>query len=175
MKKIRFLVIALIILFFVVPTVYAFYYSIYKSSIVSKFRFDYDMSESYVRATIVTYWVDENSCIDFNDLTTCDINGISSWNVNNDIINSDWVLLSDGFYYYKNIVDSTEINKDNIDESNLAIIDNTLPFDELTIDQITGINLIPQYEVIYEFVSSEKISNAWNVKYENGEPVKINN
>lgn len=175
MKKMKFLLIALIILVCTIPTVYAFYYSINKSSIISKFKFDYDLSQSYVRASIVTYWVDDNSCLDSNDITTRDISGISSWNVNNDIINPDWVLLSDGFYYYKNIIDSTEINKDNIDESNLVIIDNTLPFDELTSDQITGINLIPQYEVLYEFVSSEKVSNAWNVTYENGVPVKINN
>lgn len=175
-RKIRKLIIILVIFFivFTIPSVYAFYFSNYKSSIFSKYVVDFDLTNSYVRATVLTYWVDTESCDDETDMTTCAIYGKSSWNLRDNIINEDWILLEDGFYYYKDVVNAEEINVSNVKTSNIALIDPELTLADLTDDQVAGINAVPQYEIFYEFISNNDIKDAWNVSYDNGIPEYIN-
>lgn len=176
-KKTNPIIITIIILinFLVIPTVYAFYFANYKSSIISRFIINGDLSESYVRATYLTYWIDPNSCISELDMTTCNISGKSSWNINDTVINSDWILLEDGYYYYKTSIDSNDINKSNIKDSNIALINSELSLEELMDEQFIESETIPQYEIIYEFIENNGIESAWNITYENGLPELINN
>ena len=112
-----------VILILLIPTVYAFYFSKYESSIISKFIFNNDLTDSYIRATVVTYWIDTNECLDNNDLTTCNISGKASWNLKDEAINYNWILLDDGYYYYKTSINSRDITKDNIKTSEDAYKD----------------------------------------------------
>lgn len=160
-------------IFFVIPTVYAFYFSEYESSIISKFSFQNRLSDAYVRATVITYWVDTNSCLDNTDLTTCDISGKASWNLKDEVINSDWTLLSDGYYYYKTNINSKDITEDNIKTSNIALINKDLSFSDLTDELLAGTEVVPQYEIIYEFIASDSVEDAWKVSYETNVPTII--
>lgn len=159
-----------VILILLIPTVYAFYFSKYESSIILKFIFNNDLTDSYVRATVVTYWVDTNECLDNNDLTTCNISGKSSWNLKDAVINSDWILLDDGYYYYKTSINSRDITKDNIKISDIALIDKQLSFTELSDELLAGTEVIPQYEIIYEFIECNSLETSWKVSYEGNIP-----
>ena len=174
-NKLKLLLISSLIIIgvLIIPSVYAFYFFEYESSIISRFLISGDLSNSYVRATVLTYWVDTTSCDDETDLTTCDISGKSSWNMNSNVINSDWVLLGDGYYYYKNIVNGDEIDEDSIKNTSISLIDSNLTLDDLTNDQLAGTDVIPQYEVIYEFIEKDSIENTWKVTYKNGFPSVI--
>jgi len=156
-----------------IPTVYAFYFSDYESSIISKFIVNGSLSTSHVRATVLTYWVDTTSCTDETDLTTCAISGKSSWNMKSDVINSNWVLLEDGYYYYKSTVNGDEVTKTNIKTSNIALIDSELSLNDLIDEQLAGTDVIPQYEIIYEFIEKDSVENSWGVTYESGDPTII--
>lgn len=164
----------IIMMILTIPSTYAFYFSDYESSIISKFTVDADLSNSYVRATVLTYWVDTTSCTNSLDLTTCDISGKSSWKMNDNITNSNWILLEDGFYYYQTNVHSNEINKDNIKTSSIALIDPNLTLEELTNEQLVGVSVVPQYEILYEFITSDAIETAWKVTYTTGLPSLLN-
>lgn len=163
-----------IIMLLTIPSAYAFYFSDYESSIISKFIVDGDLSASYVRATVLTYWVDGTSCTDENDLTTCDIVGKSSWNIKSNAINLDWILLEDGYYYYKDSINGEEINNNNIKNNSIALINSELSPNELVDEQLTGTDFIPQYEIIYEFIEADAVEISWSITYENGSPTIIN-
>jgi len=164
---------AFIILLLLIPTTYSFYSSRYDSSIISKFFFKSEKKDSYVRAIVVTYWVDTRHCSNDIDLTTCSISGKSSWNLKSGIVNSDWILLEDGHYYYRWNVNSEEITDDNINTSDIALIDSTLSFADLSDELLAGNEVVPQYEIIYEFIESSSVENAWKVSYDTNYPVLI--
>lgn len=172
-KKKSIIPILVITLFLAIPCVYAFYFSKYESSIISKFIFNNKLSTSYVRSTIITYWVDINNCTNEEDLTTCDISGKSSWTMNSSVINSDWYALDDGYYYYKDSIGATVINKDNIKTSNIALINPELNLSDLTVDHLAGTGIVPQYEIIYEFIEEGSIEDSWKVTYKDGIPTII--
>lgn len=169
-KTKKIVILFLILMFLSIPTVYAFYFSKYESSVMTKFNFKHNLTNSYVRAAIITYWIDANECQDDTDLTTCDISGKASWNLKNDVINSDWILLDDGYYYYKLGVDSQSITETNIKETTIALIDEQLSFAELSDELLTGDEVLPQYEIIYEFIECDAVEDAWNVSYEGNIP-----
>lgn len=158
------------LVFLIIPVTYAFYFSKFDSSLLSRFIFSQRLSDSYVRATVLTYWVDDTSCKDTNDLTTCDISGKTAWKLKDDVVNSGWILLDDGFYYYETSVNSRVITKDNISSSALALIDPDLGFDELVGDDSSSSNSYPQYEVIYEFIECDGVEDAWKVSYSTNKP-----
>ena len=160
-------------IFLLIPTASAFYFSKYESSIVSKFNFKNNLTNSYVRAAIITYWIDTNECIDNNDLTTCNISGKASWAIKQEALNSNWILLDDGYYYYNTSVDSSTITEENIKETNIALIDKDLTFSELSDELLAGTEVIPQYEIIYEFIESNSVKDAWKVSYDTGIPLII--
>lgn len=164
---------ALIIILLLIPTSYSFYSSYYESSLVSKFLFTRQNTDAYVRATVITYWVDTNNCLDKNDFTTCSISGKSSWKLKNNVTNSNWILLEDGYYYYKLNVNSSEITNENIQDSEIVLIDKNLSFSNLSDELLAGTEVIPQYEIIYEFVESDSVKTAWNVSYDTNFPVLI--
>lgn len=166
----KWVILVFITIFLLLPVAYAFYFSKYESSIISKFIFKSDLTDSYVRATVLTYWVDSNKCVDKEDLTTCDISGKSSWILKDGVINSNWILLDDGYYYYKTIVNGTDIREDNIKTSSIALINNELSFNELTDELLAGTEVVPQYEVIYEFIECDSVKSAWNVSYDSALP-----
>ena len=159
-----------VILILLIPSVYAFYFSKYESSIISKFIFNNNLADSYVRATVVTYWIDTNECLDNNDLTTCNISGKASWNLKDAVVNSNWILLDDGYYYYKTSINSRDITKDNIKTSDIALIDKELSFTELSDELLAGTEVIPQYEIVYEFIQSDSVETSWKVSYEGNIP-----
>jgi len=159
-----------VILILLIPTVYAFYFSKYESSIISKFIFNNDLTDSYVRATVVTYWVDTNECLDNNDLTTCNISGKASWNLKDAAINSNWILLDDGYYYYKTSVNSSDITDENIKTHDIALIEKELSFADLSDELLAGTEVVPQYEIIYEFIECDFVETAWKVSYEGNVP-----
>ena len=165
---------AILIIILLVPTTLSFYSSKYDSSIISRFFFKPEKKDSYVRAVVVTYWVDTNHCLDESDLTTCSISGKSSWNLKSGIVNSDWILLEDGHYYYRWNVNSDEITEENIENSDITLLDSTLSFSDLSDELLAGSEVIPQYEIIYEFIESNSVENAWKVSYDTNYPVLIN-
>ena len=134
-----------------IPRSYAFYYSKYESLLNSLFNLSNVKKESKVRATVLTYWVDTNYCVDSNDYTTCDMYGRSAWNLKTELINSNWILNEDGYYYYKNTVDASTIEEANIED----LIDPTLTIYDLTDDYLLGTNVVPQYEVLYEIIENK--------------------
>jgi len=164
-----------LLILLIIPSAYAFYFSDYESSLTSKFLVNSNLDDSYVRATVLTYWVDITSCTLESDLTTCDISGKSAWNLKSEVINTDWILLDDGFYYYKNSINGSLVTEDNIKTSSIALIDPELSLSDLTDDVLLGTDVVPQYEVIYEFIINEAVEDAWSVSYESGAPVLINN
>lgn len=172
-KKHWIILISILFIFITIPNVYAFYFTKYESTIISKFIINKNLSDSYVRAALLTYWVDITSCEKENDLTTCAINGKSAWNIKTDAINSDWILLEDGYYYYKESVNANEINESNIKTNSIALINSELTLNELTDDHLAGTNIVPQYEIIYEFIEKDSIETAWKVNYENGIPTIV--
>ena len=69
-NKIIKLVILLVLAFvLLVPKSYAFYFSKYESLINSILSINESQSESYIRATVLTYWIDTNHCTNENDYT----------------------------------------------------------------------------------------------------------
>ena len=96
--------------------------------------------------------------------------GKASWNLKTDAINSNWILLDDGYYYYKTSINSRDITKDNIKTSDIALIDKELSFMELSDEFLAGTEVIPQYEIIYEFVKCDLVKTAWKVSYEGNIP-----
>jgi len=172
-KKTILIIISILVLFITVPCVYAFYFAKYESSIISKFILKDDLVNSYVRATFLTYWVDIKRCDDEEDLTTCDISGKSSWTINDSVINPDWYLLEDGYYYYKSGIDGNEINSDTIKNSGVALIDSNLSLSELTTEHLATAGIIPQYEIIYEFIEDGSTEDSWKVSYASGSPVVV--
>jgi len=159
-----------VILILLIPTVYAFYFSKYESSIISKFIFNNDLTDSYVRATVVTYSVATIECLDNNDLTTCNISGKASWNLKDAAINSNWILLDDGYYYYKTSVNSSDITDENIKTHDIALIEKELSFADLSDELLAGTEVVPQYEIIYEFIECDFVETAWKVSYEGNVP-----
>lgn len=148
-KKIQKLLLLLVLAFvLLVPKSYAFYYSKYESLLTNIFKTNSSSTKTYVRATVLTYWVDTNYCTDDNDLKTCQIYGRSSWNLKNGVINSNWTANEDGYYYYNQQVD---INENNI----VDLINPNLTINELTDDYLLGTNIVPQYEVLYEYIEQK--------------------
>lgn len=148
-KKIQLLLLLLgLTLILLIPSSYAFYFSKYESLITSILSINSTPSTTYVRASVLTYWVDTNSCTNQNDLTTCDIYGRSAWTLKSGVINSNWTLSDDGYYYYNSVVD---INNPNI----VDLIDPNLTITDLTDDYLLGTNVVPQYEVLYEYIEKK--------------------
>lgn len=174
MSKKTWIIIIVIMMFIAIPTAYGYYFSGYESSIISKFLINSNLNTAYVRATIVTYWVDSKTCEDESDIKTCAINAKSSWNIKDSAINSEWILLSDGYYYYKTTIDGNIINKENISNSDIALLDENLTIEDLAEDEIAITDIIPQYEIVYEIIegSDNSTIQAWGVSYESGTPIK---
>lgn len=166
----RWVITIFVFVFLILPVTYAFYFSKFDSSLLSRFIFSQKLSDSYVRATVLTYWVDSTSCKDTSDLTTCDISGKNAWKLKDNVVNSDWILLDDGFYYYKTSINSRNISDENIKNSSIALIDQELGFDELVGEEVSSTNFYPQYEVIYEFIECDGVEDAWNVSYSTNVP-----
>lgn len=151
-NKIIKLVILLVLAFvLLVPKSYAFYFSKYESLINSILSINETKTESYVRATVLTYWIDTNHCTNENDYTTCEMYGRSAWNLKSGVINSNWTLRDDGYYYYNSTVNATTIDEANIED----LINPNLTINDLTDDYLLGTNVVPQYEVLYEIIENK--------------------
>lgn len=137
-----------LILIVIIIFVFSFYYSKYESLLTNIFKTNSPSTKTYVRATVLTYWIDTNYCTDDNDLKTCQIYGRSSWNLKNGVINSNWTANEDGYYYYNQQVD---VNENNI----VDLINPNLTINELTDDYLLGTNIVPQYEVLYEYIEQK--------------------
>lgn len=145
LKLVLLLVLAAVLL---IPRSYAFYFSKYESLINSFFSINSTPTTATLKATVLTYWVDTNYCTDDNDYTTCQMYGRSAWNLKDGVINPNWTLGEDGYYYYNSVVD---INNPNI----VDLIDPSLTINDLTDDYLLGTNVVPQYEVLYEYIEKK--------------------
>lgn len=150
-KKILKLVLLLVLAFaLLLPRSYAFYFSKYESLINSIFSINNTPTTATLRATVLTYWVDTNYCTNDNDYTTCQMYGRSAWNLKDGVINPNWTLGEDGYYYYKYTVNPNTLNESNIDD----LIDSSLTINDLTDDYLLGTNVVPQYEVLYDVIAN---------------------
>lgn len=178
-KRIWLVPIIVLLISMLMPKIYSLYYSGITSSSASKVNFDHDMSNTYVRAYILTYWVDPNLCEDTSNLITCDIVAKSSWNINSNIINSDWVLIN-GYYYYSSSSNLIELG--NVIPDDMALINPNLSASEISTDNLSSDQYIPQFKVIYEFlenyVTSDNIittEDAWCVTFNDNIPKAVDN
>ena len=160
---------SILVITIAIPTAYGFYFADSSSSILTNFIVNSNLKNAYVRATVLTYWVDSKTC-NGDDLTSCTITAKKAWTIKSDAYNSSWQALSDGYYYYKGTIDGSVINKDNIKTHEIALLDSSLSIDELSDEELTITDIVPTYEVVYEFIegSDEALQNSWKVTYQDG-------
>lgn len=165
-KKIALIIVFIILIISIATVTFSFYYQSVNIHFNTQFEADIQPPDSgYVRATIVTDWINSSN----------DIVAKNPWEINESAINSNWIKKDDGYYYYKNgIAVEGKTNAELI-----SIIDNdpVLPTN-LNASQISTSSLSnplysARYKVIYEMLlddpnTQESVTEqAWNVIYSN--------
>lgn len=176
-KKIKLVILSILLLTFT-PTIFAVYYTNITSMATIKMQTNHDMSKTYVRAHIITYWVDDKTCEDMNDLTTCAMSGKKSWNLDETKINQNWTKLNNYYYY----ASQTELSSLEELPEEIKLIDPNLDISQLTSEDTTDEDYVPQYQVVYEFLEAGTTENNkttseeyWCVTFNNQTPELMEN
>ena len=165
-KKIALIIIFIILIISIATVTFGFYYQSVNIHFNTQFEANIQPPDSgYVRATIVTDWINSSN----------DIVAKNPWELNESVVSSNWVKKDDGYYYYKNGIpiegkSNTEL---------ISIIDNdpVLPAN-LSASQVSTSSLsnplyTARYKVIYEMLLDDPniheavTEQAWNVIYSN--------
>lgn len=155
-KKWLFPLIILVILI-IIPSAVAFYYTGISGAMKTSFKIEYD--SVFVRARIVTYWVDP---------TTEEIVAKSSWAVVDQVPTTEWTKIDD-HYYYNGIFSNTEVDNNILDSH--PLISESTPITDIAAEDLTGTKYIPKYKVVYELLEATNESGtlsceeAWGITY----------
>ena len=165
-KKIALIIIFIILIISVATVTFSFYYQSVNIHFNTQFEADIQPPDSgYVRATIVTDWINSSN----------DIVAKNPWEINEGAINSNWIKKDDGYYYYKNAIPVE--GKTNAEL--ISIIDNVpilaahLSANQLSTSSLSNPLYTARYKVIYEMLlddpnTQESVTEqAWNVIYSN--------
>ena len=160
------------------PIILAAYVSNITSMATFKFQTNHDMTKTYVRAHIITYWIDPSICENSDDLSTCAIVGKIGWKLNTNNINSNWTKVNNYYYY------ASEYEMQSIEElpEEILLIDSELGISQLSEETLNEDIYLPQYQVVYEFLEAGITENNkqtseeyWCVGFKNGKPQAVEN
>lgn len=151
-----------------IPMAFGLYRTKQESLMTTKFKLVEDYESVFVRAHIVTYWVDStNQEIAFKE----------PWTLNESVVNSNWVKVDD-FYYYKGTIPSSEITNGIPTEEEL--IDPSLEASSLSNEDLDNLKYIAKYKIVYDILEANEVNSvlssedAWGITYaEDGTPSKI--
>ena len=165
-KKIALIIIFIILIISIATVTFSFYYQSVNIHFSTQFEANIQPPDSgYVRATIVTDWINSSN----------DIVAKNPWELNESVINSNWVKKDDGYYYYKN--GRPVEGKTNAEL--ISIIDNDpilaahLSANQLSTSSLSNPLYSARYKVIYEMLLDDPdihegvTEQAWNVIYSN--------
>lgn len=165
-KKIALIIIFIILIISIATVTFSFYYQSVNIHFSTQFEANIQPPDSgYVRATIVTDWINSSN----------DIVAKNPWELNESVINSNWVKKDDGYYYYKNGIPVE--GKTNAEL--ISIIDNDpilaahLSANQLSTSSLSNPLYSARYKVIYEMLLDDPnihegvTEQAWNVIYSN--------
>lgn len=160
------IIVGIIALF--IPMAFGLYRTKQESLMTTKFKIVEDYDSVFVRAHVVTYWVDStNQEIAFKE----------PWTLNESVINNKWVKIDD-FYYYKGTIPSSEIT-DGI-PTNKELIDPSLEASSLSNEDLDNLKYIAKYKIVYDILEASEVNSvlssedAWKITYdEDGNPSKL--
>ena len=162
------MIISLIVIISIATLTYGFYYQ----SVNINFKTSFTANPThpnygFIRAMVITDWIDEinNSIAPKNP-----------WEIKNTAINSNWIKKEDGYYYYRDALDTGTMTKnqiiDNISQ-NHPIISDGLSASQLSTESLSNPKYKARYKIIYEMLLEDETAGdniteqAWNVVYSN--------
>ena len=158
-KKIYFILpLILLMIGLIIPSANAIYTSGTRSSAKSKFKIQYN--SVYIRASILTYWIDP---------TTNEIIGKTGWDFDDTKISNQWVKIDD-YYYYKGVLSKDVLISSDV-PADKELVNINLNVSDLTNDDITGEKYTAKYKVVYEILEVTEESGikscetAWGITY----------
>ena len=157
----------ILIITLIIPSVKAIYIQGTTSTIKSKFKVEYEVV--YIRATIITYWIDPKN----NQMVAK-----TGWDFDDSKISNKWTKV-DKYYYYNGVLGKSVLNSSNVPENN-ELVDKNLSISSLTKDDLSIEKYSPKYKIVYEILEanqegeSKSCEVAWGIKYNSdGIPSKI--
>lgn len=150
-----------------VPVAFGVYRTKQESNMTTKFQIIQDYDTVFVRAHVITYWVDS---------TNEEIAFKNPWELKTSAINSEWIKIDD-FYYYKGSIPSTDIT--NGIPLNKELIDQSLEASDLSNEGLDNLKYIAKYKIVYDIIEASEIDgilsseDAWGITYlSDGTPTK---
>ena len=166
-KKIALIIIFIILIISIATVTFGFYYQSVNIHFNTQFEANIQPPDSgYVRATIVTDWINSSN----------DIVAKNPWELKDSAINSNWIKKDDGYYYYENAIDTNNKTKEQIINEisqNNPIINDGLTASQLSNESLSNPKYKARYKIIYEMLMEDETEGesiteqAWNVVYTN--------